>query len=684
MKNKRQIKRSHSIRFKLISAFLLPIAFIIILGAVCYQLASRGMRENYENNSVVSMDMMGEYYELGLSNISGKAIQLIADDTIQKYYQKYYENNHIEEISRFKETQKKILSMAAADKFISNIYVFADYGNPVTSAGTLKTDIYSKFNESSDPIFFKDSDESQIWLGTHPFLDSIFPEQADKYSMTYIKKMSNSGFKHIGYIVIDVSGDFIKDILNKTDFGVNSITGLVTMDGKQVLTGKFSSDFNITQESFYTKAMNNEKDLDSFYVTFQNESYLFIYSKLKEGNSLIFTLIPKTEVIKQAENVKVVTLIIVLLTSFIALIIGFILSNGIGKTIHRTNKTLAMISTGNLNVDARIKRKDEFHILGSSINHMLESMKSLISSMLGVSNKTAISANHVSHASEIILNTSKNIASAVSDIEQGVSQQAMDAENCLQQMANLAEEINSVQENTKSIGEIADSAKEIVNDGQISMNDLSDIAKDTRDVTKNVIESIESLEKESNAIIGIVRVINDITEQTNLLALNASIEAARAGFVGKGFAVVADEIRKLAEQSSNEAGRIRSIVEKIHERTKNTVDVAMKAEKIVSAQESTLTETRAKFDSINEHVSNLSINLNKITNGIEKIAVAKNDTLAAIESISSTLEETAAASAELGVTAENQLISVEELNHEAIQLGEEAKNLEDRVRIFQI
>jgi methyl-accepting chemotaxis protein len=628
--------------------------------------------------------MMSEYYELGLSNISGKAIQLISDDTILKYYQKYYDNNPIEEISRYKETQKKILSMAAADKFISNIYVFADYGNPVTSAGSLKADIYSQFNESEDSKLFKSSDESQIWIGTHPFLDSIFPEQAKKYSLTYIKKMNNLGFKEIGYIIIDVSENFIKDILNKTDFGDNSITGLATQDEKQILTGKFSDDFNITKQPFYTKAMNNKTELDSFYVTFQNESYLFIYSKLKESNSLLFTLIPKTEVIKQAENVKVITLIIVLLTSFIALIIGFILSNGIGKTIHRTNKTLALISTGNLNVDARIKRKDEFHILGSSINHMIESMKSLISSMIGVGYKTANAANHVSNASGVILTTSKNIANAVTDIEQGVSQQAIDAENCLHQMANLAEEINKVQENIFTIGQIADSTKGIIGDGRLSMNELCEKAKDTKEITGRVIASIESLEKESDAIIGIVRVINDITEQTNLLALNASIEAARAGIVGKGFAVVADEIRKLAEQSSNEAGRIRIIVDKIHEKTQAIVDVALMAEEIVSTQESTLKETHTKFDSIDLHVSKLGNNLNVITDGIDKISMAKNDTLAAIESISSTLEETAAASAELSITAENQLISVEELNQEAIQLGDEAKNLKDKVSVFQI
>ncbi|MBN2520706.1 MAG: hypothetical protein JXB17_09400, partial [Bacteroidales bacterium] len=51
--------------------------------------------------------------------------------------------------------------------------------------------------------------------------------------------------------------------------------------------------------------------------------------------------------------------------------------------------------------------------------------------------------------------------------------------------------------------------------------------------------------------------IQNITRQTNLLALNAAIEAARAGQAGKGFAVVAGEVRRLAENSTEEAQKIK-------------------------------------------------------------------------------------------------------------------------------
>lgn len=684
VKVQKKIKTGHSIRFRLIGAFLIPASFIIVLGVVSYFLASRGMVENYVNSSKVSLNMMGEYFDLGLTNISSKAIDIISDETTQRYYSKYYSDNPTEEISRYKEVQKKILAAAAADKSIAGISVFAGYGHPVSSAGTLKDSFYTDFTASDDYTLLTDGGKEKNWIGSHPFLDETLKINSSDYGISYIKRITNTGYKQIGYAAVDVKKSFFTQILAKSDFGKGSLSGYVTADGKAVLSGEEKGKTAIADTSFYQEAWKDKEASNAKYVVYGGEDYLFVYAKSTLNGSLTFALIPDSLVTAQANAVKVVTMIIMVLAVIIALVIGISISGGISSAIRRTNRVLDAAATGDLRQQIQLKRKDEFNLLAKSINAMFEGTRSLIENIFGISRQTAGMSVKVSGTSELLVNTSKDIAMTVAEIDQGISSLARDAQSCFNGMSELAGHIGTQEENAGNIRVIAENTNLTLSRGLKNMEELNSKQKDTSHITQAVIRNILNLEKQSDAIIEIVEAINEIADQTRLLSLNASIEAARAGAYGRGFSVVADEIRKLSEQSSGEAGRIGEIVERIRQSTQETASVATKANDIVTKQEDTLNETLEAFNGINTHVSKLTESLNEIISGLGRIGELKNETLSAIESISATLEETSAASEQLGATAEHQLSAVEELNKAVEELNQETENMENSVKMFKI
>jgi CRP-like cAMP-binding protein len=79
---------------------------------------------------------------------------------------------------------------------------------------------------------------------------------------------------------------------------------------------------------------------------------------------------------------------------------------------------------------------------------------------------------------------------------------------------------------------------------------------------------LKELETSTNRMEDVIRVITKIARKSNLLSLNASIEAARVGEAGRAFSVVAAEMKKLAEDSAQEAKKIDTLLQELQIKTK--------------------------------------------------------------------------------------------------------------------
>jgi methyl-accepting chemotaxis protein len=247
---------------------------------------------------------------------------------------------------------------------------------------------------------------------------------------------------------------------------------------------------------------------------------------------------------------------------------------------------------------------------------------------------------NLSEGSDQLNGASGQISSASQSLAQGATEQASSLEETSSALEEMASQTKQNADNASDARSLATSTRHEAENGASAMNEM--------------ISAMDAINKSSEEISKIIKVIEEIAFQTNLLALNAAVEAARAGEHGKGFAVVAEEVRNLAQRAGSAARDSAGLIEDAVAKASDGSDIAHKAGVVLEG----IVGGIKKVSDLVEEIASAS---REQAQGVDQLNSAVTQMDSVTQQNAATAEESAAASEQLSAQARSQFEVVQDL-----------------------
>lgn len=387
---------------------------------------------------------------------------------------------------------------------------------------------------------------------------------------------------------------------------------------------------------------------------------------------------------KNLININIGTLMAGVIGLIFGCVIAVLTALSFNREIKKLQNATHRVAGGDFSEKIKVTRSDEFGVLETNFNGMMDDVSGLIHAVEDKSNHILEVAGGISEVAGNTKTTIEQVTQAIDSVAQGAVKQAESTQEANTEVEHLKNSLDETKEYVSGMNGMTEKANEVSTEGIESVKDLIEKSGKTAEKSKVSLEVMNEMVESIDKIFYISDTIADITSQTNLLSLNASIEAARAGEMGKGFAVVADEIRKLADESKESTDEIKKIITEITEKSKLVESTMQENEVLQTEQQEAINRTEEIFGEIMKQIEMLGSGMERINALNDTMSANKDLVVDKMGTIASVSEQSAAATEEVNASTEQVNVTMEEISEHTETLQAITKDLMETINRFKL
>jgi methyl-accepting chemotaxis protein len=322
------------------------------------------------------------------------------------------------------------------------------------------------------------------------------------------------------------------------------------------------------------------------------------------------------------------------------------------------------------------KAYSEMSDAARSLAEMAESLKTSTNAQKSAE-ELAATAEQLSTNAEELKSSSQQISTAIEQINKAAGAQAKAAETSNALGAQMRHAAKGMGDRAEISVEKALATQKLLASNKTNVDALIVNVGKSADAAAESAKNILELEERTRRIDKIVDAIVMVTVQTKMLAVNGNVEAARAGEYGRGFSVVAGDIRSLANESSENADKIKDLVKNVQTQiTKVAGDIELAGSKGRAEVERAKVST-GNLDRIAKESDVMVMDIQEIAKASGEAAAGLEQAGKASQQIAAAAEETGRASTEAAGASEQGLKAAQEIAQAIEDIASQADELQN-------